>query len=87
MAGATAGVVADEIRNSKKSRMQRVRGTIARLRTLDLGGIAYTVYRLLKDIDFITEVKKEYMETNFDRLISGPNVSRPIYKEAMHTAL
>lgn len=38
---------------------------------LDIGGLVYTFSRLLKDIDFITEVKKEYMSSSFNRVIVG----------------
>lgn len=38
---------------------------------LDIGGLVYTFSRLLKDIDFITEVKKEYMSSSFNRAIMG----------------
>lgn len=38
---------------------------------LDIGGLVYTFCRILKDIDFITEVKKEYMSSSFNRIIMG----------------
>lgn len=41
------------------------------INNLDIGGLIYTFCRLLKDIDFITEVKKEYMSSSFNRIISG----------------
>lgn len=41
------------------------------IHNLDIGGIVYTLYRLLKDIDFITEVKLEYMGSSFNRKIMG----------------
>jgi ferritin-like metal-binding protein YciE len=38
---------------------------------LDLGGLIYTFHRLLTDIDFISEVKKEYMSSSFKKIIMG----------------
>ena len=41
------------------------------INNLDFGGLIYTFHRLIKDIDFITEVKKEYLSTSFNRIING----------------
>lgn len=41
------------------------------IQNLDLGGLIYTFHRFLKDIDFITEVKKEYMSDSFNKVIFG----------------
>jgi hypothetical protein len=41
------------------------------IHNLDIGGLIYTFFRLLKDIDFITEVKKEYLSTSFNKRIMG----------------
>lgn len=38
---------------------------------LDIGGLGYTFFNLLKDIEFMTEVKKEYMSSSFNRVIMG----------------
>lgn len=38
---------------------------------LDFGGLVYTLHRLIKDIDFITEIKKEYMGSSFNKIIMG----------------
>lgn len=38
---------------------------------LDFGGLIYTLHRLMKDIDFITEIKKEYMGSTFNKIIMG----------------
>ena len=41
------------------------------IKNLDIGGLIYTFSRLLKDIDFITEIKKEYMGSSFNQKILG----------------
>ena len=41
---------------------------------LDFGGIIYTLYRLINDIDFIASVRNEYMSTEFNKIImNSPN--------------
>lgn len=39
---------------------------------LDIGGIIYTLWDLIKNIDFITDVKVEYMSSEFNKLIMNP---------------
>lgn len=41
------------------------------IHNLDVGGLIYTFYRLIQDIDFITEVKMEYMGSSFNKVIMG----------------
>ncbi len=41
------------------------------INNLDIGGLVHTFFRLLKDIDFITDIKKEYMNSSFNRCILG----------------
>lgn len=37
----------------------------------DIGGILYTVYRVVNDIDFMTDIKKEYIAEEFGKIIMG----------------
>lgn len=41
------------------------------INNLDIGGLVHTFCRLMNDIDFITEIKKEYMSDSFNRIIMG----------------
>ena len=38
---------------------------------LDVGGIIYTIYKLIKDKEYIREVKREFIICNFEKLIQG----------------
>lgn len=38
---------------------------------LDIGGIAYTVWKLVKDRKYMADVKKEFLDSNLDELIKG----------------
>ena len=40
--------------------------------SLDIGGIIYTLWDLIKNIDFITNVKVEYMSGEFNKLVMNP---------------
>ena len=41
------------------------------INNLDLGGIAHTILKLIKDRNFITEIKREFLTQNFESLIEG----------------
>jgi len=38
---------------------------------LDIGGIAYTVWKLIKDKKYMADVKKEFLDKNLEELIEG----------------
>ena len=41
------------------------------LRKLDVGGIAVTLYRLISDHAFISDIKQEFILNSFDKMIQG----------------
>ncbi len=41
------------------------------IRKLDIGGFAVTIYRLIKDFNFIYKVKEEFIFSSFNKLIDG----------------
>lgn len=41
------------------------------IHNLDFGGIFYTFENLLKNVNFITEVKREYMSNSFNKIVTG----------------
>lgn len=45
----------------------------AELKELDIGGFITTVYRLITDIDFINEVKREFILNNFEKKLFDEN--------------
>lgn len=40
----------------------------------DIGGILFTVYRVINDINFMTEIKKEYIADEFGKIIMGNSI-------------
>lgn len=46
-------------------------GDVSSLKTLDIGGLIVTVYRLTTDAAFIQKVKEDFIFGGFDRLIQG----------------
>ena len=44
------------------------------LRYLDVGGLAVTIYRIINDQKFINQVKQEFLEKEFYRLVMGDNL-------------
>lgn len=48
-----------------------VAGDKTSIKNLDIGGIIVTINRLLTDINFIYEIKKEFVFGNFNKLIQG----------------
>lgn len=53
------------------SAVRLAEGDISALKTLDIGGLVVTVYRLTMDAAFIQKVKEEFIFGGFDRLIQG----------------
>ncbi|MBB6714826.1 hypothetical protein [Clostridium gasigenes] len=42
---------------------------------LDVGGILVTLYRIINDTKFINEIKKEFLEKEFYKIVMGENIS------------
>ncbi|RHU86415.1 hypothetical protein DXC27_10725 [Ruminococcus sp. OM08-7] len=51
--------------------VQSAMGNENAINNLDLGGIAHTILKLIKDRNFITEIKREFLTQNFESLIEG----------------
>lgn len=45
------------------------------LTKLDLGGILVTLYRITTDLKFISEIKKEFLEEEFYKIVMGENIN------------
>lgn len=46
-------------------------GNEGAIKKLDIGGLIVTIHRLLSDVDFIRQVKEEFVLGNFNKLIQG----------------
>jgi len=46
-------------------------GNMSALKTLDVGGLLVTIYRLITDIRFIHQVKREFIMESFNEMIRG----------------
>ena len=62
-----SGVIASTSNVIKSSIMYITSGE----HNLDVGGIIYTIYKLIKDKEYIREVKREFIIRNFEKLILG----------------
>ena len=62
-----SGTIASTSNVIKSSIMYIARGK----HNLDIGGIIYTINKLIKDKKYISEVKREFMVCNFEKLIRG----------------
>ena len=48
-------------------------GNTSQLKTLDIGGLLVTIYRIISDYRYVTQIKKEFLEREFYKIVMNSN--------------